>query len=43
MLKKPTISESKLGINGKVCDEYIYECIFSCRPREYALKEVLEH
>lgn len=40
--KNPMIPNSKLGLHKKINDSYLYECIFSCRPREYALKEVLE-
>lgn len=40
---KPRVPDSILGINGKTNNKYIYECIFSCRPKKYALKEVLEY
>lgn len=43
--KTNRLKGSILGIPGRINDvtEYKYECIFSCRPKNDALKEVLQH
>ncbi len=38
-----TRPDMKLGILGRDDRDYKYECIYSCRPKKYALEELLEN
>jgi hypothetical protein len=42
--KKPHLNKDfKIVMQNKYkCEKFLYECIYSCRPKKYAIKELLE-